>query len=123
VPAPKPQPPPVAPRDPDQAALEIALWESIKDTNNQRLFEAFLQRYPTGAFSQAARARLEELKAAARASVGGPDDKRVIRDPTLLRNSASGCMESTSTPVRWTAPSASRRAAQSASSKPPISWR
>ena len=88
VPEPRPAAPPatpVAPRDPDQAALEIALWESIKGGTNQRLFEAFLRRYPNGAFSNAAHARLAELKATARASLGQPDDKNVIRDLTLLR--------------------------------------
>jgi|GEM_PF-2271469 len=40
---------------------ELALWESIKDLKDPRVFEDYLQRYPNGKFKVAAEARLAEL--------------------------------------------------------------
>jgi Caspase domain/Domain of unknown function (DUF4189)/Putative peptidoglycan binding domain len=48
-----------------QANFEITFWNSIKDTKNPRLFEAYLKRYPTGTFADLARITLDSLKTAA----------------------------------------------------------
>jgi hypothetical protein len=45
--------------------LEITFWNSIKDDKNPRLFEAYLHRYPNGAFADIATIALEGLKTAA----------------------------------------------------------
>jgi hypothetical protein len=48
-----------------QANFEITFWNSIKGSKNPRLFEAYLRRYPTGAFADIAHITLDGLKAAA----------------------------------------------------------
>jgi hypothetical protein len=75
----------VTPNDP--AGVEVAFWNSIQNDKNPQLFEAYLKRYPTGAFADIAKITLEELRTAALKS--GPeqaDDNKVpISDPGLLR--------------------------------------
>jgi adenylate cyclase len=43
-------------------AVELAFWESIYEAEDPHLFEAYLERYPNGAFAIIARARLEALQ-------------------------------------------------------------
>ena len=38
-----------------QEGVEVAFWNSIKDAKNPQLFEAYLRRYPNGAFADIAR--------------------------------------------------------------------
>jgi hypothetical protein len=75
----------VTPNDP--AGVEVAFWNSIQNDKNPQLFEAYLKRYPTGAFADIAKITLEELRTASLKS--GPeqaDDNKVpISDPGLLR--------------------------------------
>ena len=40
---------------------EIALWESVRDSENPLELRAYLDRYPKGAFAEPARSRLERL--------------------------------------------------------------
>ncbi|WP_296348484.1 adenylate/guanylate cyclase domain-containing protein [Reyranella sp.] len=47
--------------DPEQVAIELAFWDSVKDSDNPAMYEAYLERYPEGAFSPLAQVRLEEL--------------------------------------------------------------
>ncbi len=44
-------------------AVELAYWESVDDSDNPAMFEAYLRRYPKGHFAELAKARLEELRA------------------------------------------------------------
>jgi hypothetical protein len=70
---------------PDAIGIEVAFWNSIKDEKNPSLFEAYLKRYPSGAFADIARISLEELKAAARKPPAPQaDDAASISDPVLL---------------------------------------
>lgn len=70
---------------PDATSIEVAFWNSIKDEKNPSLFEAYLKRYPNGAFADIARITLEELKAAARKPPAPPaDDAAQISDAVLL---------------------------------------
>src|SRR5579871_4582080 len=46
-----------APR-PAQPNFELAFWDSIKNEKNPRLLEAYLNRYPNGAFAEIARINL-----------------------------------------------------------------
>lgn len=41
------------------AAVELAFWQSVQASNDQAEYEAYLERYPEGAFASLARARLE----------------------------------------------------------------
>jgi Caspase domain/Domain of unknown function (DUF4189)/Putative peptidoglycan binding domain len=69
----------------EQANLEITFWNSIKDDKNPRLFEAYLHRYPNGAFADIARIALEGLKTAALAPPADrADDSVLIADAVTL---------------------------------------
>ncbi len=70
----------------DQDNVEITFWNSIKDSKNPQLFDAYLKRYPNGAFAEIARISLEQFKiAVARPMASAPDQKIAIDDPALLR--------------------------------------
>jgi hypothetical protein len=69
----------------DQANLEIAFWNSIKDEKNPRLLETYLKRYPNGAFADIARITLEGLRSAALTSPPEPTDQSTpINDVALF---------------------------------------
>jgi Domain of unknown function (DUF4189)/TIR domain/Putative peptidoglycan binding domain len=71
----------------EASRVEVTFWNSIKDEKNPHLFEAYLKRYPDGAFADIARIALEELKAAAQKPTTPPaqtDDSVQISDPVLL---------------------------------------
>jgi len=71
---------------PDLSSLEVAFWNSIKDTKNPQLFEAYLKRYPNGTFVDIARINLDQLKVAVAAPIGkAADETALISDPGLLR--------------------------------------
>jgi hypothetical protein len=71
---------------PDPAGLEVAFWNSIKDSKDPQLFEAYLKRYPNGTFVDIAKIDLEQLKVAVAKPVSAPPDAAVpISDPGLLR--------------------------------------
>jgi adenylate cyclase len=44
-------------------AVELAYWDTMKDSDNPDMFRAYLERYPDGAFAPLAKVRLEELGA------------------------------------------------------------
>ena len=41
--------------------VELAYWESIKDSENAQMFAAYLETYPNGAFADIARIQIEGL--------------------------------------------------------------
>ena len=43
-------------------AVELAFWEAAKDSGSHIELEAYLERYPEGAFVELAKARLESLR-------------------------------------------------------------
>lgn len=51
------QPPP-----PEPDPIELAFWESVKDSETTDLFETYLDKYPDGEFSELARVMIEKLK-------------------------------------------------------------
>ncbi len=51
--------------EPQADAVELAYWETVKDSDNPEMFRAYLQRYPEGAFAPLAKVRLDELDAPA----------------------------------------------------------
>jgi hypothetical protein len=71
----------------DPAGVEVAFWNSIQNDKNPQLFEAYLKRYPTGAFADIAKITLEELRTATlKSSPEQADENKVpISDPGLLR--------------------------------------
>lgn len=44
---------------------ELTFWDSVKDSDNPAMYEAYLEKYPEGAFATLARARIEELRGTA----------------------------------------------------------
>lgn len=74
-----------APVVPDAADLEVTFWNSIKDQKNPLLFEAYLKRYPHGAFADIARIILDGLKNAAPTQpTQQSDDSLPITDALLI---------------------------------------
>ena len=43
-------------------AVELAFWESVRDSDNPAMYEAYLEKYSEGAFAALAKARLDELR-------------------------------------------------------------
>jgi adenylate cyclase len=48
-------------RDPHDQEIELSFWESVRDSDNPALIEAYLQKYPKGEFSVLAELRIQEL--------------------------------------------------------------
>ena len=51
-------------REPQADDVELAYWDTVKDSDNAGMFRAYLERYPEGAFAPLAKVRLDELGAA-----------------------------------------------------------
>jgi hypothetical protein len=82
----KPLPAGAATSNPGGEGIEIAFWNSIKDSKNPQLFDAYLRRYPNGAFSDIAKINAETFKVAvAKPLAPAPEQKVAISDPGLLR--------------------------------------
>jgi class 3 adenylate cyclase len=54
---PEPSPSPA-----ELVALELAFWESVRESDNPAMYEAYLEKYAEGAFAALAKARLDELR-------------------------------------------------------------
>lgn len=48
--------------NPQQQVVELTYWESVKDSDNPEMIEAYLEKYPTGEFQDLACIRLKELR-------------------------------------------------------------
>ena len=48
-------------RDPQDREIELAFWESVRESANPALIRAYLEKYPKGEFSTLAEIRLREL--------------------------------------------------------------
>jgi adenylate cyclase len=48
--------------DPDLVTVELAFWDAIKQSEDQAEFEAYLDKYPQGAFASLADARRQALR-------------------------------------------------------------
>src|SRR3954470_9307021 len=47
----------------DPKAIELAFWETVKNSTNPDMYEAYLEKYPDGEFAILAKAKLTELSA------------------------------------------------------------
>ena len=56
-------------RDPHDREIELSFWESVRESDNPALIQAYLQKYPDGEFSALAQIRIDELT---------PDSKSMI---------------------------------------------
>ncbi len=83
--------PPVAPVPP-QPDQEVVFWESVRNSNDRAELEAYLRKYPNGAFNALARARLEALaapEAQSKAAAASPAPERKAAPPREPRKSAA----------------------------------
>jgi adenylate cyclase len=48
-------------RDPHESEIELAFWESVRESDNPALIQAYLEKYPNGEFSALAGIRISEL--------------------------------------------------------------
>jgi adenylate cyclase len=55
-------------RDPHDREIELSFWESVRESDNPTLIQAYLEKYPNGEFSALAQIRIGELT---------PDSRRV----------------------------------------------
>jgi adenylate cyclase len=52
---------PVATVDP--MTIELTFWETVKESTNPEMYEAYLEKYPAGEFATLAKTKLTELSA------------------------------------------------------------
>jgi class 3 adenylate cyclase len=53
---------PAQPLDPVAVNIELEFWNSVKDSNDPAMFEAYLQKYPEGEFKSLAEIQLSKLR-------------------------------------------------------------
>ncbi len=81
-----PAPPAAASASTAAKDFELDFWDSIKNEKNPRLFQSYLNRYPSGAFADIARIKLESGKTAwLDAGTYREGDNVALSDPNLLR--------------------------------------
>ena len=51
----------VSMRDPHDREIELSFWESVRESDNPKLIQAYLEKYPDGEFGALARIRMDEL--------------------------------------------------------------
>jgi adenylate cyclase len=51
---------------PDLVAIELAFWDTVKDSDNPAMYEAYLERYPEGAFAALAKVWLSDTQGSPR---------------------------------------------------------
>jgi hypothetical protein len=47
---------------PEISAVELAFWDTVKESDNPSMFRAYLEQFPSGAFKALAEIRLTEIK-------------------------------------------------------------
>ena len=81
-PAPAPEPSPAAPDV--HLTVELAYWDSIKNSANPAAFDAYLAEYPGGKFAALARVRLNELRPSP-----SPEQEQTAAAPALVATATS----------------------------------
>ena len=49
----------------EPVSVELAFWDTVKESDNPAMYAAYLEQYPEGSFAALAKVRLEELPPAA----------------------------------------------------------
>ena len=47
--------------EPEHVSVELAFWDTVKESDNPAMYAAYLEQYPEGSFSALAKVRLDEL--------------------------------------------------------------
>lgn len=76
VETPPAEPTPSEPTQAEQQSVEIAFWESVKESVRPADYEAYLEQYPEGNFATLAQTRLDEF-ASAQGGMRDPQDREV----------------------------------------------
>jgi carboxyl-terminal processing protease len=100
APAPLPAVQP-APQQQQQASVdkEVVFWESVKNSTNPAMFEAYLAQYPDGSFAPLAKAQIEALEQAGSAAI--PAQTSATQQPTVEPEPATaGGADATSASAR-----------------------
>ena len=79
-----------AQRQPDPAALELAFWDSIKNSSDPQDFKAYLEKFPNGTFSDLARRRASTTSTKAPTAKAPTNDLPAGNSPA--GNAAAGNM-------------------------------
>jgi hypothetical protein len=74
--------------DPQDRALDLAFWQSIADSADATLFEAYLRQFPNGTFRPIAEARLREVDKAGGGTAPAPDPVAAAPEPDALYRAA-----------------------------------
>ena len=53
---------PAEPLDPTAVNIELTFWNSVKDSNDPAMLEAYLAKYPEGEFKSLAEIKLSKLR-------------------------------------------------------------
>lgn len=53
--------PPPSAAEIEPVSVELAFWDTVKDSDNPAMYAAYLEQYPEGSFAALAKVRLEEL--------------------------------------------------------------
>ncbi|MEM9972403.1 MAG: caspase family protein, partial [Pseudomonadota bacterium] len=91
--APTPDPRPAVTPPSDTAsqdtllAIDLAFWESIRDSGTSDDFASYLQRFPEGQFRPLAERRLAALRQSYRPAIAAPDDTQTPDDTPRLERS------------------------------------
>ena len=75
------------------AATEVAFWDYIKNSSNVEDFQAYLKKYPNGAFAELANNRVRALETAIREKEKTEEAKRVAKgslEGTIWRGASPG---------------------------------
>ncbi len=67
-------------RDPHDREIELSFWESVRESVNPALVQAYLEKYPDGEFSALARIRVDELTDLQRLGETTARNQRTERD-------------------------------------------
>ena len=62
----------------DPAAIELAFWDSIKNSNNPNDFKAYLDKYPDGQFAELAKSRANASRPSGGGGGGGGDSVEMM---------------------------------------------
>ena len=57
--------PPPSAAEVEPVSVELAFWDTVKESDNPAMYAAYLEQYPEGSFAALAKVRLEELPPAA----------------------------------------------------------
>jgi uncharacterized caspase-like protein/lipoprotein NlpI len=90
----------------DPQAIELAFWNDVKDSNSAEDYQAYLDKFPDGAFAPLAKLRLKQAdQSASRIVHADPDEapKTTAADPSAFENAFWSAAEDDKSPESYQA--------------------